>query len=240
MQNSILLVDHNTLLRQGLRALLVAQGEFEVVGDACDGKEALKQALACPPGIVLIDAALPGLCGLQVTAQIKRRLPGTRVIMLTQTKTEDCVRDSLLAGADGYVLKDASFEELLIALRSVARGKKYLSPDVSQLLVQGYLNPQATADAQADGASKLTTRERSILQLVAEGRTNRASAEFLSISPKTVEKHRASLMRKFGLRNATELTFAAMDMGLIERPALGQRRIPAARFEMHSMEPEGM
>jgi DNA-binding NarL/FixJ family response regulator len=230
--HSILVVDHNTLLRQGLRALISAQGEFEVVGEAIDGKDALSKATTCTPDLVLIDAQLHGMCGLQAMTQIKRRLPNTRVIMLTETKTNDCVRESLLAGVDGYVLKDASFEELLIALRSVTLGKKYLSPDVSQMLVQGYLHPQAAVDQQTSAASRLTTRERSILQLVAEGRTNRAAAEFLSISPKTVEKHRASLMRKFGLRNATELTLAAMDMGLIERPAaVGQTRLAARRFE---------
>jgi DNA-binding NarL/FixJ family response regulator len=229
--HSILLVDQNTLFRQGLRALLKAQGEFEVIGEACDGKEASNQALACQPDLVLIDTALHGLSGLQATAQIKRRQPGTRIILLTQTKTNDCVREALLAGVDGYVLKDASFEELLIALRSVALGKIYLGPDVSQLLVQGYLSPQSAAGARADASSQLTARERSILQLVAEGRTNRAAAEFLHISPKTVEKHRASLMRKFGLRNATELAFAAMDMGLIERPALRQQRTSATHVE---------
>ena len=232
MSHSLLLVEANSLLRQGLHALLDAQGEFDVVGEARDGRDALNQIAARAPDLVLIDSQLQGSCGIQTAVQIKRRLPATRVIMLTQTKTRDCVRESLQAGVDGYVLKDASFEELLIALRSVALGKKYLSPDVSQMLVQGYLNPQSAAQNQAEAATKLTTRERSILQLVAEGRTNRAAAEFLSISPKTVEKHRASLMRKFGLRNATELTFAAMDMGLVERPSVGLRRDATPRFEM--------
>jgi DNA-binding NarL/FixJ family response regulator len=232
MSHSLLLVEANSLLRQGLHALLAAQGEFDVVAQASDGRDALNQAAACAPNLVLIDSQLQGACGIQIAAQIKRRLPATRVVMLTQTKTDDCVRQSLQAGAGGYVLKDASFEELLIALRSVALGKKYLSPDVSQILVQGYLNPRAAAETATQAAGKLTTRERSILQLVAEGRTNRAAAEFLSISPKTVEKHRASLMRKFGLRNATELTFAAMDMGLVERPNVGLRQSLAPRFEM--------
>lgn len=232
MPHSLLLVEANILLRQGLQALFAAHGEFDVVAQASDGREALQQVSACTPDLVLIDSQLPSACGIQIAAQIKRRLPATRLIMLTQTKTNDCVRESLQAGVDGYVLKDASFEELLMALRSVALGKKYLSPDVSQLLVQGYLNPQTAAQASEQASTRLTARERSILQLVAEGRTNRAAAEFLSISPKTVEKHRASLMRKFGLRNATELTFAAMDMGLVERPSMGLRRDPTPRFEL--------
>ncbi len=232
MPHSLLLVEANILLRQGLQALFAVHGEFDVVAQASDGREALQQVSACTPDLVLIDSQLPSACGIQIAAQIKRRLPATRLIMLTQTKTNDCVRESLQAGVDGYVLKDASFEELLMALRSVALGKKYLSPDVSQLLVQGYLNPQTAAQASEQASTRLTARERSILQLVAEGRTNRAAAEFLSISPKTVEKHRASLMRKFGLRNATELTFAAMDMGLVERPSMGLRRDPTPRFEL--------
>jgi DNA-binding NarL/FixJ family response regulator len=232
MSHTLLLVEANTLLRQGLQALLSAQGEFNVVEQASDGRDALNKASACTPQLVLINSQLQDGCGIRAAAQIKRRLPTTRVVMFTQTKTDDCVRESLQAGVDGYVLKDASFEELLIALRSVAMGKKYLSPDVSQMLVQGYLNPQAAAETPAQAATKLTTRERSILQLVAEGRTNRAAAEYLNISPKTVEKHRASLMRKFGLRNATELTFAAMDMGLVERPTMGLRRAATPRFEL--------
>lgn len=230
MPHSILLVDHNTLLRQGLCSLLTLQGEFMVVGEAGEGNEALSQAIVCQPDIVLIDATLPGLCAVQTAAQIKSRSPGTRVVMRTQTKTIDCVPDAPLALADVYVLKDTGFEDLLTALRSAASGKKYLRPDGSPLLVPGDLNLQATADAGDHRTSKLTTRERSILQLLGEGRTNRAAAEFLGISPKTVEKHRANLMRKFALRNATELAFAALDLGLIERPALGQRRISAAQF----------
>lgn len=230
MPHSILLVDHNTLLRQGLCSLLALQGEFEVVGEACEGNEALNQAIVCQPEIVLIDATLRGLCASQTAAQIKCRLPGTRVVMRTQTKTNDCVRDSPLTSADAYVRKDTGFEELLIGLRSVASGKRYLGHDMSPLLVQGDPNLQATADAGAHRTSMLTARERSILQLLAEGRTNRAAAEFLGISPKTVEKHRANLMRKFALRNATEMTFAALDMGLIERPALVRRRTSAAQL----------
>lgn len=230
MPHSILLVDHNTLLRQGLCSLLTLQSEFMVVGEAGEGNEALSQAIVCQPDIVLIDATLRGVCAAQTAAQIKCRMPRTRVIMRTQSKTNDWARDSPLAHADAYILRDAGFEELLIALRSVALGKNYLSPDVSSSLVQDDLNLQAATDVPARRTRKLTTRERSVLQLLGEGRTNRAAAEFLGISPKTVEKHRANLMRKFALRNATELAFAALDLGLIERPVLGQRRISAAQF----------
>jgi DNA-binding NarL/FixJ family response regulator len=223
MTTDVLLVDNNCLMRQGLRALLAAHAEFNVVGEAGDGKEGAQQAFRLLPGLALLDIQLPGMNGIQATAHIKRRLPQVRVIILTASKTDDYVRESLRVGADGYVLKDASFEELLIAMRSVMLGKKYLSPDVSCRLVDSYLNPSLAISAKQTPLQKLTTRERSILQLVAEGRTNRTAAEFLSVSPKTVEKHRASLMRKLGLRSATELTLTAIELGLIERPGLMSR-----------------
>lgn len=213
----ILLVDENNLFRKGLAALIASDPGFAVVGDTAGGKYAMQAALNLKPDIVLMDIQLAGINGLEAGAQIKRRLPEVRVVLLTAVKSEEYVRAALRVGADGYVLKDATFEELLISLRSVARGKKYLSPDVSAHVVDSFLRP----DRVRPGHSRfetLTARERAILQLVAEGRTNRGAAEFLSVSPKTVEKHRASLMHKLGLRNAAELTLAALDMGLIERP----------------------
>ncbi len=220
MPTDLLLADANTLLRQGLRSMLAQHAEFNVVAEAGEGKEAARLALQHRPGLALIDVQLPGMNGIQATTYIKRHLPHVRVVMLTCAKTQDFVRESLRVGADGYVLKDASFAELLLAMRSVMLGKKYLSPDVSCQLVESYLNPQLAASSSPTALQKLTTRERSILQLIAEGRTNRAAAEFLSVSPKTIEKHRASLMRKLGLRSATELALTAIELGLIERPAL--------------------
>ena len=144
-------------------------------------------------------------------------MPGVKIVALTAYKTDEYVREALRAGADGYILKDASYDELVMALRSVIGGKKFLSPDVSGHLVDTYLHGER-AEAKAAPWDKLTARERSILKLIAEGRTNRAAAEFLNVSPKTVEKHRANLMRKLGLRNVAELTLVALESGLIERP----------------------
>jgi DNA-binding NarL/FixJ family response regulator len=213
----ILLVDENNLFRKGLAALLSSDPEFVVVGDLGGGKQALQASLQIEPDIVLMDIPLAGINGLETGSQIKRRQPHVRVVLLTTFKTEDYVRAALRFGADGYVLKDATFEELQMALRSVAMGKKYLSPDVSAHVVDSFLHPEQNRQ-RSSRLETLTTRERSILQLVAEGRTNRGAAEFLNVSPKTVEKHRASLMHKLGLRNAAELTLAALDFGLIERP----------------------
>jgi DNA-binding NarL/FixJ family response regulator len=217
MTKQILIVDQNNLLRQGLRALLSNSTEFNVAGEASDGRSGVNLALTLQPDIVLMEITLPGMSGMEVTARIKQRLPEVRVIILTALRSDEHLRESLRMGADGYLLKDASYEELLSALRSVALGHKYLSPDMSGHLVEGFLHPgQAAADASP--LSLLNSRERSVLQLIAEGRTNRSTAEYLSISPKTVEKYRARLMHKLHLRNAAELMLVALEIGLITRP----------------------
>jgi DNA-binding NarL/FixJ family response regulator len=213
----VLLVDDNNLFRKGLAALISAHADFTVVADVRTTKEAIQSSLQIEPDIVLTDIALAGINGLECVAQIKRRQPHVHVMVLTGYKTEDYVHAALRMGADGYVLKDASIEEVQLALRNVAMGKKYLSPDVSAHVFDSFVNPQHAA-AKVSKLDMLTNRERSILQLVAEGRTNRGAAEFLSVSPKTIEKHRATLMQKLRLRNAAELTLVALELGLIERP----------------------
>lgn len=197
--------------------MVAALPDFEVVGEAREGKEAIRQAVALQPDLILMDLSMPGMNGIEATAQIKRRLSQIRVIALTAFKSDEYVREALRAGADGYVMKDASYDELLIALRSVMGGKTFLSPDVSGHLVDRFLSRGQVAPATRPWDT-LTARERSIFKLIAEGRTNRAAAEYLNLSPKTVEKHRASVMRKLGLRNVAELTLVALEWGLIERP----------------------
>ena len=225
MKKTILLVEDHSLLRQGLRSLVSTLPDFEVVGEARDGKEAIRQCLALSPDLVMMDLSMPGMTGIEATSQIKRRLPHVRVLALTAYKTDEYVREALRAGADGYVLKDASYEELVLALRHVVMGKRFLSADVSGHLVDALIQgaQPTTAPAKSTPWNKLTARERSILKLIAEGRTNRAAAEYLSVSPKTIEKHRASVMRKLGLRNVTELAIVALEIGLIERPGTVSR-----------------
>jgi DNA-binding NarL/FixJ family response regulator len=218
----ILIVDDNKLLRHGLRSLL--SEHFTVVGECGDGKSAISEALLLQPDVVLMDIALPGMNGMEVTAQLKRRLPEVRVVMLSSLSSPGYLRGSLRVGVDGYLLKSASYEELLTAIRCAVQGKVYLSPDVSCHLVDGFLHPGQPVIADSP-LSKLTSRERGILQLIAEGRTNRSTAEFLNLSPKTVEKHRARLMQKLGLRNASELTLAALELGLIGRPGAVSRLV---------------
>jgi len=218
MSIRLLLIDDNILFRKGLTALLSQQPDLAVVDALGSGKEATQVASNLEPDVVIMDIRLAGSSGLDIAAQIKRRQPQVKVLMLTSSRTEEYVRAALRLGIDGYILKDASLEELLIAVRSVARGKKYLSPDVSGHVVESFLHPEQSS-GKASQLDILTNRERGILQLIAEGRTNRSAAEFLCVSPKTVEKHRASLMQKLGLRNVTEMTLVAMEMGLVERPS---------------------
>jgi DNA-binding NarL/FixJ family response regulator len=211
------LIDDNVLFRKGLAALLTLQPDLLVVEELGSDKEVVQATVKADPDVVVMDIRLTGSSGLDVAAQIKHRQTRAKCLILTSSRTEEYVRTALRMGIDGYVLKDASVEELLIAIRSVSKGKKYLSPDVSGQVVESFLHPEQTK-GQSSQMDMLTSRERGVLQLIAEGKTNRSAADFLSVSPKTVEKHRASLMQKLGLRNATEMTLAAMEMGLIERP----------------------
>ena len=218
MKHRVLIVEDHHLLRRGLRAMVAALPDFDVVGEAKDGKEAVRQAVALQPDLILMDLSLPLMTGIEATAHIKERQPRIRIIALTAFKTEEYVHEALRSGVDGYVMKDVSYEELLAALRSVMAGKKFLSPDVSGQLVNTFLH-RGTTPRHVSPWEKLTVRERGILKLIAEGRTNRSAAELLNVSPKTVEKHRGSLMRKLGLANVGELTLVALERGLIERPS---------------------
>jgi len=216
MKSHVLIAESHPLLRRRLRCLIGALADFEVIGDCQDGRQALRLALAHAPELVLLDLFMRELNGIETAAQIKRCLPQVRVAVLTTDRTGEYVRAALHAGVDGYILKDASYDELVVAMRSIVGGKKFLSPDVSQYRLDHGVSPVAPKKAPWD---RLTARERSIWRLIAEGRTNRATAELLAISPKTVEKHRANLMYKLGLRNVAELTLAAQGQGLIARPA---------------------
>jgi DNA-binding NarL/FixJ family response regulator len=218
MKHRVLIVEDHHLLRQGLRSMVAALPDFDVIAEAKDGKEAIRQAVALQPDLILMDLSLPLMTGIEATSQIKGRLPHIRIIALTAFKTEEYVHEALRAGVDGYVMKDVSYEELLAALRSVMAGKKFLSPDVSGQLVNTFLQ-RGTTPRPISPWEKLTVRERGILKLIAEGRTNRRAAELLNVSPKTIEKHRGNLMRKLGLANVGELTLVALERGLIERPS---------------------
>lgn len=214
IKHRVIIADDHDLLRNGLRSMLSAQSEYEVVGEARDGKEACQMAMSLAPNLILMDLSMRGMNGIDATAAIKRRTPLVRIIALTVHQSEDYVREALRAGVDGYVLKDVSFDELLFAMRTVMLGKKHLSADVYGFMVDPFVTGhEPTAPKKA--WSMLTARERSVLKLIAEGRTNRQVGLYLNLSPKTIEKYRARVMHKLAIENVTELVLAAISMGLL-------------------------
>jgi DNA-binding NarL/FixJ family response regulator len=210
----IFIVEDHTLLRAGLRALLSQDPDLEIVGEADNGRDAVRAIGALAPDLVLMDLSMPGMNGIEAMMDIKRRNPDTRVLVLTIHKTDEYIHESLRAGADGYILKDATHDELRVAIRSVLNGKTYLSPDISGKVIHGYLGTGKTAHVGSNW-DMLTHREREVLKLVAEGHPNKYIADYLCLSIKTVEKHRSNLMKKLDLHNASMLTSYAIEKGLV-------------------------
>lgn len=210
----IFIVEDHTLLRAGLRALLLQDPDLEIVGEADNGRDAIRAIGSLAPDLVLMDISMPGMNGIEAMMDIKRRNPDTRVLVLTIHKTDEYIHESLRAGADGYILKDATHDELRVAIRSVLNGKTYLSPDISGKVIHGYLGTGKTDNA-ASTWDTLTHREREVLKLVAEGHPNKFIADYLCLSIKTVEKHRSNLMKKLDLHNASTLTSYAIEKGLV-------------------------
>lgn len=213
---SVLIAEDHTILRDGLRALLCASGEFKVVGEASEGRQAIREASSLQPQLVLLDLSMPGINGLEALKEIKRQCPQSKVVILTVHRAEEYVLAALKAGADGYILKDANSTELLLALRNVVSGKPYLSPGIADKVIGGYLDGRRALKPMSSWET-LTDRERQVLKLIAEGKTNKEIADYLYISPKTVEKHRANLMRKLDLHNAAAVTAFAVEKGLVEK-----------------------
>lgn len=212
----VVIAEDHTILREGLRALLGSRSGFEVVGEAEDGKKAIQCVETEKPDIVLMDLSMPRMNGIEAIREIKRGNSQIKVVALTVHKTEEYVLAALKAGVDGYVLKDATHSELLMALKNVMEGKRYLSPGISEKIIEGYLEGRKTVKPTS-AFEALTTREREILKLIAEGYKNKEIADYLCISVKTVETHRSSLMRKLDLHNVSGLTAFAMDRGLVTR-----------------------
>ena len=210
----ILIVEDHTLLRAGLRALLCQEPDLEIVGEADNGRDAVRAVGTLAPELVLMDLTMPGMNGIEAIREIKRRGTHSRVLVLTIHKTDEYIHESLKAGADGYMLKDATHDELRVAVRSVLSGKPYLSPDISEKVIQRYLGGGQSPGATSPWDS-LTHREKEVLKLVSEGRQNKYIAEYLALSVKTVEKHRSNLMKKLDLHNAAGLTAYAIERGMV-------------------------
>ena len=211
----VLIVDDHAIVRDGVRMILEAQPDIEVVGEASDGREALEAARRLSPGVVLMDIAMPGMNGLEATAAIRQDLPDVQVLILTMHEDYEYFFELLRAGASGYVLKGASSDDLVSAIRAVHQGGVYLHPAVAKNLVSDYVKRMEPGEDRAryDG---LSDRERQVLKLVAGGETSRQIAEELFLSVNTVQTHRAHIMEKLGLHNRTDLIRYALRKGLVE------------------------
>jgi DNA-binding NarL/FixJ family response regulator len=208
----VLIADDHTLVRDGVRALLATAGDIEVVGEAADGREAVARAQALRPDVVLMDIAMPGLGGLEAVPLLKKEAPNAKVLILTQYEHADYVRRFLKLGVAGYVLKKAAGAELITAIRAAARGGLVLDPAVAR----DAMSDSRLVGSVADPYDSLTERERQVLKLVAEGRSNKEVASFLDVSVKTAMTHREHVMQKLDLHDRTELTRFALRRGIIQ------------------------
>jgi two-component system, NarL family, response regulator NreC len=209
----VLIADDHTIVRAGVKLLLETEVDMDVVGEAVTGEEAVELAAALRPTVVLMDIAMPALDGLEATRRIKRVSPESQVLVLTMHRTDEYFFEMLKAGASGYVLKAADTEELISAIRVVARGETFLFPTMAKKLVQDYV--RRFGEVEAAGQALLTGREQEILRLVAEGYSNKEIAERLVLSPSTVHSHRSNLMRKLNLSSQHALIQYAREQGWI-------------------------
>lgn len=209
----VLIAEDHAVVRQGLRRVLEAEPDLAVVGEVDDGLKVADRVAEVTPHVVLLDLGLPGLHGLEVIRHVTRRTPGARVLVLSMYDHEEYVRGALSNGAAGYLLKGSDSEEVVTAIRKVASGERYVSASVANHFVSAFLEGGATS--AADPYDTLTDREREVLNLMAEGHGNAAIAERLFISSRTVETHRANLMRKLGLRSQTDVVRYALRRGIL-------------------------
>lgn len=212
----ILLAEDHKLLREGLKSILASEKEFQLVGEARDGQEAIRLTRDVKPDLVLLDLTMPRLDGFSVLRAIRSECQGTRVLVLTVHESDQYVHEAFRAGADGYCLKDSSRDELLMAMRSTLEGKMYISPGVAKSVMSGYLTGRKQIREKSSWEA-LTPREKEILKLIAESYQNKEIAQILNISVKTVEKHRGNLIEKLNLHSSTALTVYAIEHGLINR-----------------------
>ena len=210
----ILLADDHTVVRQGLRKILEARPQWEVVAEAADGREAVKQAEEVKPDVAIVDVAMPLLNGIEAVRQIARKVPGTRVLVLSMHNDEAYVTQMLRAGAAGYLLKDSADVDLLQAVEVVAAGKSFFSPAIARVIADDYVRQLADRGV-SDRYELLSEREREIFQLIAEGKTNKEIAALLFLSPSTVDTHRSRIMEKLDVHSAAEIVLYAVRKGVI-------------------------
>jgi DNA-binding NarL/FixJ family response regulator len=214
LKTKILLADDHTIVRSGLKLLLDAQPDLEVVAEASDGAEAVERALSEDIDLAILDVAMPRMTGLQAAAELTRRRPEVRVLMLSMHDNEQYFFEALKAGASGYVLKTAANRDLIEACRAAMRGEPFLYPAAVRALIRDYLD--RAAHGEETPADPLTPRELEVVKLIGEGHTSEEIAGMLFISKKTVDRHRANVLEKLGMRNRVELTRYAIRRGLVE------------------------
>jgi len=212
VKHTVVLAEDHQLVRQGLKALLQAEPDLEVVGEAADGVEAMELTRRLQPDVLVLDLMIPRLFGVDVIRQVRQSARKTKIVVLSMHADESFVRESLRAGAHGYVLKESSAEELTRAVRAALAGRRHLSPPLADRAIELFAFPEGGAE---DPLASLTVRERLVLQLAAEGMTNKEIAEKLHISPRTAETHRTHLMQKLQLRTQTDLVRFAIRKGLM-------------------------
>jgi DNA-binding NarL/FixJ family response regulator len=212
----LVIAEDHRILREGLRSLLGSKPEFEVVGEAEDGFDAIRLVRDTKPDLILLDLSMPRLDGLSAMRDIKKVCPETKILALTIHTDEDYVLDAFKAGADGYCLKDAGRAELLMAIQSVFADKPYFSPGIADKVLEGYLEGRQKIKSTS-AWDTITQREREVLKLIGEGYKNKEIADLLYISVKTVEKHRSNIMKKLDLPNTAALTAYAIEKGLVTK-----------------------
>jgi DNA-binding NarL/FixJ family response regulator len=209
----ILLADDHTVVRQGLRKVLEERPEWQVIAEAGDGREAVRLAEQLVPDVAILDIAMPLLNGIEATRQITRRVPATRIVVLSMYADEAYVTQILQAGAAAYLLKDSADVDLIHAVHEVSQGKSFFSPAIARVMLDDYVRPGS--EKGASRYASLSEREREIFQLIAEAKTNKEIASLLNVSPKTVETHRGHIMEKLDLHSAAEIVLYAVRQGVI-------------------------
>ncbi len=212
----IMIADDHAVLRDGLRLLLSSYPQFEVIGEADDGMTAVATALQIKPDVLLLDIAMPNMRGIEAILELKRLEPEIKILVLSMHDREEYVLQAMKNGADGYILKKSAAAELVAALNHVISGEIYLSPSVSRHLVRNWLRDEESMAGVSRAETELSERERTVLKLIAEGRSNKEVASLLHISAKTVETHRARIMSKLELRTVPDLVRYAIKSGLVD------------------------
>lgn len=212
----VLVAEDHTIVRKGLCALLEAEADIDVVGEAENGRQAVEMVEELNPDVVLMDISMPELNGMDATRQLKKKLPDLKIIILSMHSNEEYIIETLRAGASGYLIKRTAPSELIKAIHAAQEGKSFLSPSVSKKVIDSLVRSKAEIDSEPRGLNRLSTREREILQLIAEGHTNREIAKQLYVSAKTIEVHKGNIQKKLKITGTAELTKYAIRKGLIE------------------------